>query len=83
MSDQREMTGTLSKNTRKEKPSHADYTGSVLINGEKYWLNGWVKDGKDGKKFLSLSARPVEDSGKPKVRLRLARPIRCHSRLPR
>jgi hypothetical protein len=59
---ERDMTGTLSK----EKPSHADYTGSVLINGDKFWLNGWVKDSKDGKKFLSLSVRPAEDRGKPK-----------------
>jgi hypothetical protein len=60
------MAGTLAKNQRKEKPSHADYSGSVVINGDKYWLNGWVKDGKDGKKFLSLSVRLAEDRRKSK-----------------
>jgi hypothetical protein len=63
MTEQRDLSGTLSKNTRKEKPSHADYTGSVMIDGRKYWLNGWVKDGRDGKKFLSLSVGPAEQSG--------------------
>jgi hypothetical protein len=61
MADQRDMSGSISKNTRKEKPSHADYTGSIVIEGCKYWLNGWIKDGQNGK-FLSLSARPAEAS---------------------
>jgi hypothetical protein len=63
MSEQRDMSGTLSKNTRKDKPSHADYTGSVMIEGRKFWLNGWVKDSRDGGKFLSLSVRPAEQPG--------------------
>ena len=54
----RDMSGSLSKNLRKEKPSHA---GSIVIEGRKYWLNGWVKDGEKGK-FLSLSAKPAEDA---------------------
>ena len=63
----RDMTGTLSKNQRKEKPSHADYAGSIVIDGRKYWLNGWIKEGEKGK-WLSLSARPVEErtEAKPK-----------------
>jgi hypothetical protein len=60
MADQRDMSGSLSKNLRKEKPSHADYAGSIVIAGRKYWLNGWVKDGEKGK-FLSLSAKPAEE----------------------
>jgi len=70
--DERDMTGNLSKNSRKVESNHADYTGSVLINGDKYWLNGWVKDAKDGRKFLSLSVRPAEDRGKPKPAARVA-----------
>jgi len=61
----RDMSGSLSKNLRKEKPSHSDYNGSIVIEGRKYWLNGWVKDGEKGK-FLSLSAKPVEEQAKPK-----------------
>jgi hypothetical protein len=56
----RDMSGSLSKNTRKEKPSHADYNGSIVIEGRKFWLNGWVKDGEMGK-FLSLSVRPADE----------------------
>jgi hypothetical protein len=56
----RDMSGSISKNTRKEKPSHADYNGSIVIEGRKYWLNGWVKDGEKGK-FLSLSVRPADE----------------------
>ena len=63
----RDMSGSLSKNLRKEKPSHADYAGSIVIEGRKYWLNGWVKDGEKGK-FLSLSARPADEPAKPKLK---------------
>jgi hypothetical protein len=55
-----DMSGALFKNDRKEKPSHADYRGDVTIDGRKYWLNGWIKETKEGKKYLSLSVKPVE-----------------------
>jgi hypothetical protein len=51
--------GVLFKNSRKKKESHPDYAGSITIDGTEYWLNAWVKDGKENKsKFLSLSAEP-------------------------
>jgi len=57
----RDMSGSLSKNLKKEKPSHPDYRGDIVIDGQKYWLSCCVKDGKDGKKFLSLAATPAEE----------------------
>jgi hypothetical protein len=51
--------GALSRNKRKTKPAHPDYTGDVNIDGVEYWMSGWIQDGKNGK-FLSLSLRPKE-----------------------
>jgi hypothetical protein len=66
MADVRDMSGSLSKNLKKEKETHADYVGSIVIGGRKFWLNGWIKDGQNGK-FLSLSAKPADEhNGKPK-----------------
>lgn len=54
---QRENSGALFKNDRKENPKHADYRGEINIDGKMYWLNGWVKEGKKGK-FFSLAVKP-------------------------
>lgn len=52
----KDNTGTLFKNDRKEKETHPDYKGSILITepGE-YWLSSWIKEGPKGK-YMSLSA---------------------------
>jgi hypothetical protein len=54
-------TGILSKNDRREKDTHPEYTGTINVEGQEYWLSAWVKERKDGKgKFFSLSVRPKE-----------------------
>ncbi len=57
----RPNSGTLSKNTRKAKPTHADYVGSIDVDGRQYYVDAWVKDSKSGGKFLSLSLKPKQD----------------------
>lgn len=47
-------SGSLSKNDRKEKPTHPDVKGKATINGVEYWLDGWKKDGANGT-WYSLS----------------------------
>lgn len=51
--------GALFKNDRRERETQPEYTGSINIGGEEYWLSAWVKEGRSGK-FLSLSATPKE-----------------------
>ena len=47
-------TFTLFKNNRKTEPNHADWNGTVNIDGVEYWLNGWTRTPKNGgDKFLS------------------------------
>lgn len=57
MSERRDNSGVLFKNDRKEQDTHADYRGSITINGMEYWLDAWIKQGAKGK-FMSLSAKP-------------------------
>lgn len=52
--------GALFKNTKKEDERHADYNGSVNVDGKEYWLNAWINESKDGKKYMSLSVKPKE-----------------------
>ena len=53
--EQRELSGILFKNDRKEEDRQPDYKGSATIQGVNYWLSGWIKEGTKGGKFLSLS----------------------------
>lgn len=42
-------SGSISKNTRKEKETHPDIKGKGTIDGVEYWIDGWQKDGENGK----------------------------------
>ena len=56
---QYDNSGSLSKNARKEQPTHADYKGKATIAGIEYWLDGYIKDGENGK-WLALRFKPKE-----------------------
>ena len=59
MKQQKDMSGILFKNDRKEQGSHPDYKGSITVDGEEYWLSAWIKRGERGT-FMSLAAKPKE-----------------------
>ena len=54
--------GSLFINQRKTQDTHPDMTGEINIDGKLYWLNGWSKITKDGKKWLSVSIKPKQQN---------------------
>ena len=54
--------GVLFKNEKKTQENHPAYTGNINIEGTDYWLSGWIKEGKNGGKFFSLSVRPKQEA---------------------
>lgn len=58
--EQRDNSGVVFKNDRKEKDNHPDYTGNAMIDGREYWISAWLKDGQKGK-FFSFAFKPKED----------------------
>jgi hypothetical protein len=63
----KENSGALFKNGRKEKDTHPDMTGSINVNGTEYWLSAWKKDGKTGP-YVSLAVKAKEENYKDGVR---------------
>ncbi len=58
--EQRDNSGVLFKNDKKETGNQPDYKGNVTVDGKPYWLSAWVKDGKSGK-FMGLALSPKDE----------------------
>jgi hypothetical protein len=67
--DQHDNSGILFRNDKKTRDTDRDYSGSATIGGVEYWMSGWVKQAKNGSKFLTFSFKakdaPKAESTKP------------------
>lgn len=57
--EQRDNSGSLFKNDKKETENHPNATGKAMIGGVMYYVSAWTKEGAKGK-FQSLAFKPVE-----------------------
>lgn len=63
--EQRDNSGSLFKNDKKESDNHPDYNGSAMVNGAEVWMSAWLKTASNGKKFMSFSFKPKDQAAKP------------------
>jgi hypothetical protein len=62
--EQRNNSGVLFRNDKRENEKAPSYKGNITVDGKDYWLSAWVKEGKSGK-FMGLAVSPKEEY-KPK-----------------
>ena len=57
--EKRDNSGVLFKNENKDNEKKPDYKGSIMVDGNEYWLSAWIKEGKSGK-FMGLAVSPKD-----------------------
>ena len=65
--EQRDNSGSLFKNDRKEKETHPDYKGDAMVNGQMVWMSAWLKTASNGNKFMSFSFSPKDQQASKPV----------------
>lgn len=54
----KDFSGALFRNDKKETDAHPDYRGSATIGGVEYWVSGWINTAREtGKKYMSLALK--------------------------
>lgn len=56
--EQKDNTGSLFNNDKKEKDTHPDMTGAIKVDGIEYYLSAWKKTTKNGDEWFSLAVKP-------------------------
>jgi hypothetical protein len=64
---QYDNSGILFRNSDKNGERDRDYKGEATIGGVGYWVSGWIKEAKNGSKFLTFSFKAKDAvAAKPK-----------------
>lgn len=63
--EQRDNSGVLFKNDRREKDTHPNYKGNARVDGVDYFFDVWVKTDKNGNKYMSASFKRKEKQSAP------------------
>lgn len=52
--EQKNNSGSLYRNNKKEKEIQPDYTGTVTVDAKRYKIAGWLNKSKSGGNYLRL-----------------------------
>jgi uncharacterized protein (DUF736 family) len=60
--------GVLFKNDKATSEKAPQYKGTLNVQGKEFEIAAWVREGKSGKKFMSLKvSEPFEPKQKPQI----------------
>ena len=64
MNHRNKNRGLIWSNSRKAKDTNPDYTGSLNVKGEEFWISAWKREeiGASGAESLSFSVRPKDQA---------------------
>ena len=63
--EQKDNSGSLFKNDKREKETHAHARGSALIDGVSYYVDAWTNTDKNGNKYQSLKFKRKDTQAAP------------------
>ena len=55
VAQQRDNSGALFRNQRKNRDTQPDYQGEVVVGGHDYWISGWLRESPKGVKYMALA----------------------------
>lgn len=60
---QKDNSGALFANAKREKESHPNATGTAMIGGVEYWVSAWTNTSEKGVVYQGLKFEPKEAKG--------------------
>lgn len=58
---QKDNSGSLFKNDRKENDLQPSMKGSAKVNGQEFWVSAWTNTSQKGDKYISFKLEPKEE----------------------
>jgi hypothetical protein len=55
----------LFRQDKEGNPKRPDYRGNIVLHGARYYLSGWIREDKQGRKFLSGTVEPEREHQAP------------------
>lgn len=60
--EQRDNSGAIFKNERKDSDKHPDMRGQVMVDGRMYWISAWWKEPRSGgADYLSIAVERQDE----------------------
>jgi hypothetical protein len=68
--EMKDMSGSAFHNSRRDRDTSPDLTGSALIHGKEHWVNMWLKTDKNGNTWVSFNLKEKQPKQQPQQQVR-------------